>query len=615
MSTTNARLHVIDENGKTYDVHQQTSISDVEGLQTALNEKANVSSVISGLASKVDKEEGKGLSANDYTTSEKNKLAGIATGATAVIVDSVLSAISTNAIQNKTVYTALEAKANISATTKIFDNVNLLKADSSLSNGQNVKTLGHSSINDGGGAYYKIVDTLPSSGWYESLNNGKYALLCVEDVLNLKQCGIKSNEDIYLKLYDVFKKCHSVVHRYYLPAGYYIVSDCVIVPPNSEFYGDGPNTEIYYNAEYSYFGMGLGNGGSNVYFHDFKINHENTDDMWIDETIRSFLGGIGLSSSDFDSWEPHSRSISTLSNVKNLIVRNIWSDSYYPVQTEPPVGDYAISDVLYDNIIAPNGLVSLYANSAETQGFVQLDNCVINKVHCKLLRVGQNAKTTKRIFVSDVWANMIALVDTGIQASNLHIDYKSSMDIRRYTSLLTLGGDDIEVTNAYLHGAGEAKRGISLYSAGTVLLNNITTRNINIPLNTVSDTPNQKVMLCNCDFEGRRLMTINEGYVSNVDAFIEPNNNVVNRKQLSASIAPNSNIEIDAKMCTVIAKRNDSSADSVANYVISNLDDGFTYKAILESEDVPVSISRNGNGNIVFRNTGTVYYYCMFFIY
>ena len=52
---------------------------------------------------KVDKVSGKGLSTNDYTTAEKEKLAGIATGATKVIVDSELSSTSTNAIQNKVV--------------------------------------------------------------------------------------------------------------------------------------------------------------------------------------------------------------------------------------------------------------------------------------------------------------------------------------------------------------------------------------------------------------------------------------------------------------------------------------------------------------------------------
>lgn len=113
MSTTNARLHVIDENGNTYDVYQQTSISDVEGLQTALNEKANASDVTSGLASKVDKETGKGLSANDYTTSEKNKLAGIEAQANKTTVDSTLSSSSENPVQNKIIKAALDEQNSV----------------------------------------------------------------------------------------------------------------------------------------------------------------------------------------------------------------------------------------------------------------------------------------------------------------------------------------------------------------------------------------------------------------------------------------------------------------------------------------------------------------------
>lgn len=53
------------------------------------------------LGNKVDKVSGKGLSTNDYTTTEKNKLAGIASGATKVTVDSALSTTSTNPVQNK----------------------------------------------------------------------------------------------------------------------------------------------------------------------------------------------------------------------------------------------------------------------------------------------------------------------------------------------------------------------------------------------------------------------------------------------------------------------------------------------------------------------------------
>lgn len=47
-------------------------------------------------SSKVDKVSGKGLSTNDYTTAEKEKLAGIAAGATAVVLSTNISSDSTS---------------------------------------------------------------------------------------------------------------------------------------------------------------------------------------------------------------------------------------------------------------------------------------------------------------------------------------------------------------------------------------------------------------------------------------------------------------------------------------------------------------------------------------
>ena len=56
----------------------------------------------------VAKETSKGLSTNDYTTTEKNKFAGIATGANKTIVDSTLNASSENPVQNKVVKGAVD---------------------------------------------------------------------------------------------------------------------------------------------------------------------------------------------------------------------------------------------------------------------------------------------------------------------------------------------------------------------------------------------------------------------------------------------------------------------------------------------------------------------------
>ncbi len=63
----------------------------VDGELSATSENAVQNKVVyAALENKVDKEDGKGLSSNDYTTEEKEKLAGIAAGATQVIFASTL---------------------------------------------------------------------------------------------------------------------------------------------------------------------------------------------------------------------------------------------------------------------------------------------------------------------------------------------------------------------------------------------------------------------------------------------------------------------------------------------------------------------------------------------
>ena len=76
--------------------------------------------IVARLGTKVDKVEGKGLSTNDFTTEEKNKLAAIENEATKTIVDDALNTSSTNPIQNATVANAI-------------DNINTRLGESSVS--------------------------------------------------------------------------------------------------------------------------------------------------------------------------------------------------------------------------------------------------------------------------------------------------------------------------------------------------------------------------------------------------------------------------------------------------------------------------------------------------
>lgn len=92
---------------------QQGAPADAAAVGAALSNYATQAYVNSQVVNKVDQEDGKGLSTNDYTTAEKTKLAGIATGANKTVVDSALSSSSTNPVQNKVINSALAGKANL----------------------------------------------------------------------------------------------------------------------------------------------------------------------------------------------------------------------------------------------------------------------------------------------------------------------------------------------------------------------------------------------------------------------------------------------------------------------------------------------------------------------
>lgn len=58
-----------------------TAQDHISDLQTKVGDTSVSDQIATGIANKVDKVDGKGLSTHDYTTTDKNKLSGIAMGA------------------------------------------------------------------------------------------------------------------------------------------------------------------------------------------------------------------------------------------------------------------------------------------------------------------------------------------------------------------------------------------------------------------------------------------------------------------------------------------------------------------------------------------------------
>lgn len=97
--------------------------ADAAAVGNALSGYATQAYVSSQVNTKVDKVDGKGLSTNDYTSAEKTKLAGIATGANKTVVDSALSSSSTNPLQNKSIYNALAKKSDVGHFHNVFSSL------------------------------------------------------------------------------------------------------------------------------------------------------------------------------------------------------------------------------------------------------------------------------------------------------------------------------------------------------------------------------------------------------------------------------------------------------------------------------------------------------------
>ena len=83
------------------------------GLQKSISDLSEIRSGASLGATAVQPVAGKGLSTNDYTTDEKNKLAAIEAQANKTIVDNALNSSSSNPVQNKVVKNALDNKQAI----------------------------------------------------------------------------------------------------------------------------------------------------------------------------------------------------------------------------------------------------------------------------------------------------------------------------------------------------------------------------------------------------------------------------------------------------------------------------------------------------------------------
>ena len=126
-----------------------------------------ISKIKTALGGKVDAESGKGLSTNDYTSEEKSKLSGIASGAQANVIESVKVNGTKVEPSSKAVDISVPTKVSQLANDSGFQNatqVNSMIAGKGYQTQSQVQSLINSAVGNIASIKYEKVSSLPVTG-------------------------------------------------------------------------------------------------------------------------------------------------------------------------------------------------------------------------------------------------------------------------------------------------------------------------------------------------------------------------------------------------------------------------------------------------------------------
>lgn len=180
----------------------KSEIPDITGFATKdditrVEDKAAANEV--DILKKVDKVAGKGLSTNDFTDDDKNKLDGIEKGANNTVVDSFLSDESENPVQNKVVTNSISSISNRVASS---DSLGMIKSSLVSDDGRLEVPYIHAVRKSDHNNFYSVINKVLASisGKYSS-DQDNYQIID-KSSYTLYESGKITYDEVYNALYS-----------------------------------------------------------------------------------------------------------------------------------------------------------------------------------------------------------------------------------------------------------------------------------------------------------------------------------------------------------------------------------------------------------------------------
>lgn len=263
----------------------------------------------------------------------------------------------------------------------IFKNtVSDLISDTSLYVGAYVETLGYRAVNDGGHAKYIIKSTKDDSHHYEDLNNGLFAELLIDDVINVKWLGAYGNlndgtKDDSVYINDALSLAKITGDKVLLDGDTFTIKTPIVIDSNCQLVGTSRNQTVIYLADNANCNMlesvnfnVLKNGDTSIMeYQPYRITIDNI--KFVGNTEHNTSGhGVCL--------------FATASTLSNLYLTDIPENGVYIGLRDAWIPDFETSDipakqalVLHDIDIYSCGKHGIYVDGAHDTYYENIVVC------------------------------------------------------------------------------------------------------------------------------------------------------------------------------------------------------------------------------------------------
>lgn len=281
----------------------------------------------------------------------------------------------------------------------------------------------------------------------------------------------------------------------YFPQGEYIVSNPIHVPANTVVFGDGRNSIVRHSPVTGDTDAKSGTFticGDNVEVFNLSIENDSPY-TGIGLVVGAQDGGLGITNVSFPwdaagNWVGYTR----VAERKNVYIHDIWSDSIYPLQAEVATGTGVLKNIRYDNIIAPNGLVSFmpwWGDVSFTEpGMI---DSTMNNITAKAVRVGgvysaapNKGCNGRGIKLNNIYCSDLQLYSNGILAENIEVD--NTDEVIWYTlstgtgdprvDAVVVSGNNIQINNMHVVGDPDhttTVNGVKIFCDEPAQINNL----------------------------------------------------------------------------------------------------------------------------------------------